>query len=334
MLQSLKRRLMPVTLSRAIHIAHRLAARGDYAKKKNWYRYPVENLMEYIGATRVENPRLWPREELVREGDILIEDVTPEMIDGWFAWLRDYEPHTGGGRRLSAHTRDSYGRMLRAFFNKLVEAGHLDRAPTRRLVLPKPPRKGKKDISQGDLEAMVRHSKRNWRDHAIVLILRDSGCRVGELCSMRISTTHIERGEDGQLIGSAEVIGKGYKIREIIFGDGACRALRNYMDFRPVGSGDEMWLSQSGARPFTGDGVYQMLRRIAAEAGVERFNPHAFRHAFAKYHIEAGTPMKLIQEWLGHEELSTTYDQYVQYDTGELKRLFAKYGRRDGDRRP
>jgi integrase/recombinase XerD len=216
--------------------------------------------------------------------------------------------------------------MIRAFFNHLAEMGHIETSPCR-IKIANPPRSGRKDIPAGDIEKMVRHAGRNARDRAIVLLLRDSGCRVGELVSMRVGGVKLEKVEEGgkrRLVGRALVYGeKMDKTRWIVFGTEAAKALRAYLAARPEVPFDEVFVSYD-YRPLTRSGVYQMLKRVAGEAGVKRFNPHAFRHALAKRLMLARVPDNIIQEVLGHEDPATFKRVYVQLDGQELLHEYAR----------
>lgn len=334
MLNSIRRLMAPITLSRGIEIAYKLAS-GGRSSRRNWYTSPVESLMAYIGAQRLGNGS-WQDERdehgrrmLVEAGDIPIKDVLPEMVFGWFDAIREVQPLTRSGNRLSEYTINSYGRMIKAYFRKMVEAGHIDSSPAAALHLRKLPKKSKKAITEDEIERMVKASKRNWRDHAIVLILRDGGCRVSELVSMRVSQVKISE-RDGELRGTARVWGKGDKYRYVFFGDAACRALQNYLDYRPHDAPDALWLNIYDD-PITDRGIYQALGRVAERAGVQTWNPHAFRHAFAKRNLERGMPVKVLQELLGHESYMTTVEEYVQFDIDELADYHQRFVRFSDD---
>jgi len=263
-------------------------------------------------------------------GDVDIRSVSPAMVNAWFDHLNHDVSQNGPvpGRRLSAWTVDCYARGLKAFFNHLVRMGHLERSPVE-YRLRRLPQKAKKEISQGDLEQMVLKSKYNARDYALVCLLRDSGCRVSGLLSMRVTGLHITQviAEDGsvRLHGRALVHEKGDKGRYIFFGDEACHALRHYLDSRPFNSADDvLWVNNRG-EPLSRSGVYQMLRRVAGYAGVKRFNPHAFRHAFAKRLLAQNAPAKIIQELMGHEDVTTTMNMYIVLDDQELEEFHRKY---------
>jgi site-specific recombinase XerD len=300
----LRRRMFPITLSKALDIVVDITRRSR--KRPHWFDAPVGSLIECIG-------------------DKPIVEVTTDDVLHWYDWIRQKENDRKPGELLSPWTIDSYGRAVRAFFNHLVRAGHLEVSPARLMVLPRLPPKKKKDISDPELARMVQHSENNPRDHAIVLILRDSGCRVGELHSMTLE--HIKFSEhEGQLRGRAIIYDdKTHTSRWIYFGDQACQALKRYIRVRHHHAGDELWLTRSGT-PLSKSGIYQALERVGERAGVSNFNPHAFRHALAKRLVNEGAPHKVLQAILGHSDIKTTLNMYVVYDDDELDDLHAKYG--------
>lgn len=293
-------RFMSPSLSRCLEIVTTHAATNR--RKSHWYTFPVQSLIAHIGDKR-------------------ITAVTSADILGWYDHIstRDSIHAQRGGKPLSAWTVDSYARAIRAFFNKLVEMGHIDASPAARLRLPKLPRKGKKEIPQSDISLIVQHAEARPRDHAIVLVLRDSGCRVGELVTMRQSTIFIE-GEKGKAL----VTGKMNKTRWIFFRGEAVAAIKRYGRTRPHDAGDLFWVSGQGGG-LTETGVYQMLKRIAKRAGVRQFNPHGFRHAFAKRLLESGAPSKVVADLMGHEDVTLTLSMYIAYDEDELSDLHDKY---------
>jgi integrase/recombinase XerD len=259
--------ISPITLSRGLEIAKKMTPKNKRAN--HWYEWPVADLIQQIG-------------------DIQVKDVTSEQLDEWLNTLHKRDHHRAPGRKLSVWTIDSYGRAIRAYFTKLVEAEHLEQSPCK-YRLPRLPKKQKLDIPTNDIEKMVQWSEHNVRDHAIVLILCDSGCRVGELVSIQVAGVKLEEHKPGLWRGRALVHGKMNKRRWIYFSHDAVLALQRYMRVRPHDAPDDLWLSTKGGVLST-SGVYQTLKRIGKLAGVKRFNPHAFRHALAKRLVAANAP--------------------------------------------
>ena len=70
--------------------------------------------------------------------------------------------------------------------------------------------------------------------------------------------------------------------------------------------------------PLSGNGVYQMLQRLAKKAGVKRFNPHSFRHAWARRALRNNLDLGSVSQILGHTSIKVTHEFYGFWDEGEL----------------
>ena len=141
------------------------------------------------------------------------------------------------------------------------------------------------------------------RDRAMLELLYASHLRVSELCSVRLEGLDLEE-------GLIRVTGKGNKTRLVPVGLPAQEAITHYLEIeRPKlvsrRSGAEVFLSARG-RKLTPQRVWQLIKRYAARAGLEaNVYPHLFRHSFAT-HLLAGADLRIIQELLGHADISTT----------------------------
>lgn len=290
--------MFPITLSRGLEIVVEITHKGR--KRPHWYDKPISYLIQHLG-------------------DIPVADVTTDDVIAWYDWIKQKENDRKPGQVISPWTVDSYARSVKSYFNHLVTAGHIETSPARRLRLPRLPPKGKKEISDSDIALMIQHSEMSPRDHAIVLVLRDSGCRVGELISIQVSGLKIVENE-GRLHGRAVISdNKTMKSRFIFFNHEASLAVKRYIRVRHHDAPEALWLTITG-RAISDNGVYQILKRIGKRAGVEHFNPHAFRHALAKRLVNNGTPHRIIQDILGHTDITTTLSMYVNYDDEELAR--------------
>ena len=301
--------MFPVTLSRGLEIVEEISPKNN--RPEHWCRYPVESLIEHIG-------------------NVSVKDVTPKDIRSWLDHTTSRPSQRHPDRRLSHFTVRSYAKALQTYFNRLRDVGHISKSPAADLRLPKLPKKGKKEISQEELALMVQYSDRNPRDRAIVLALRDSGCRVGGLITMTVSGLTIEEYDDesGDTLvrGRSVVLEKMNKMRYIYFGHECSLAIQRYLKIRVFDAPDDLWLTHTG-RPITAWGIYQVLKRIGKQAGVTTFNPHAFRHAAAKRLLLNGAPPRVVQEILGHEDVTTTMNLYVNFDEKELQIEHQKYNK-------
>ena len=197
---------------------------------------------------------------------------------------------------------------LRSFYRHLLLLGVRDDNPAAELAPPRRQRKLPRTLSPGEAERLVEAAAgttpRALRDSAIVELLYGAGLRVSEL-------TALDRGSvdlDARLL---RCTGKGGKERIVPIGRKAVEALRRYQSrgrpyldrrHRP-----ELFLNAKGG-PLTRAGVFLILRKVAAKAGLdpERVHPHLLRHSFATHLLEGGADLRSVQEMLGHADLATT----------------------------
>lgn len=160
------------------------------------------------------------------------------------------------------------------------------------------------------------------RDRAMVELLYASGLRISELTNARIEHLDLEN-------GVIRVTGKGNKTRLVPVGKKACEAIGAYLaGERPkyVGrrTGSELFLSVRG-RKLTTVRVWQILKAHAAHSGIEvNVYPHLLRHSFATHLLGNGADLRIIQEMLGHADISTT-QVYTHVDQQRLKAVHHKF---------
>jgi integrase/recombinase XerD len=196
----------------------------------------------------------------------------------------------------------------RTFFRHLQLLGVRDDNPAAELELPRRTRKLPRTLSPGEAERLVDAANgvtpRALRDHALVELLYGAGLRVSEAVGLDRQAVDLE----GRLV---RVTGKGDKERIVPIGRPAAESLRRYLArgrphldrrHRP-----EVFLNAKGG-PLTRAGAFLILRRLAAEAGLEpeRVHPHLLRHSFATHLLEGGADLRSVQEMLGHADLGTT----------------------------
>ncbi len=156
------------------------------------------------------------------------------------------------------------------------------------------------------------------RDRLLFELLYSTGCRVGELCSLDVSDV-VRR--------QVRVRGKGDRDRMVFIGSNAAKALEDYLPVRLEHAGDDqdsrraLILDARGER-LTTRGVYYLIRRYAAVAGVDKkVSPHTFRHSFATHILDEGADIRTVQELLGHASLSTT-QIYTHTGIERIKRVY------------
>jgi integrase/recombinase XerD len=196
---------------------------------------------------------------------------------------------------------------LRRFFGFLAAEGHRDDDPSRHLPRPGAARGLPKTLSGGEAAAMCdaaarteekRPGMRSARLRALIELLYGSGLRATELVSL-------ERRAINPARPYAIVRGKGNKERLVPVGRRALNAVAAYQVHVSSGS---PWLFPSGKGHLTRVRLFQLIKALAADAGIapERVSPHVLRHAFATHLLSGGADLRALQTMLGHADIATT----------------------------
>lgn len=157
------------------------------------------------------------------------------------------------------------------------------------------------------------------RDRAILLTLLDTGLRKLELANLLIGDVNLNTGD--VLIRK----GKGRKSRTVFVGVKTRRALRNYLAHRQdVQKTDPLWTTPDD-KALTYDGIRQVIRRLAARAGVKEPGLHDFRRAFAVNSLRSGMDVLTLQRLLGHADLRMI-NQYVRLVYDDLRESHRQHG--------
>ena len=216
---------------------------------------------------------------------------------------------------------------LRAYYKFLVMEGHLSEDPTQFLDSPKLPASLPKILNIEDiellLEAIDTDTALGLRDRAMFELMYAAGMRVSEVCDLTIEQILID--EDLILIR-----GKGNKERIVPLGGEAKKWLLEYMEHgRPSlekGYFNEgiLFLNNKG-RQLQRKGIWFILKKLAEKADLHKpVSPHTFRHSFATHLLEGGADLRIVQEMLGHVDISTT-QIYTHLDSTYLKEVHSSF---------
>ncbi len=170
-----------------------------------------------------------------------------------------------------------------------------------------------------------------WRNKAIILLLAESGMRVGELCGVRgLRDQDVSLGDRW-----AQVRGKGRNRRWVYWGDDAAHAVETYLAYRRGTWGGSRPLIRgtsvvNDGQAFSPDAVRSLFKRLAARA--EMTLPagapvHSLRHGYAHACLDAGMDGLHLQQLLGHTDIATT-QRYTREHPDQLKRVYDRYYRR------
>jgi integrase/recombinase XerD len=215
---------------------------------------------------------------------------------------------------------------LKIFFRFLKMRLLNDRDPAELLPLPRLTQFLPESLNQNEvgrlLESNLDGRPFPLRDRAILELFYASGLRISELAGARLENLNLQE----RII---RVTGKGSKTRLVPVGRVACEAVERYVAVERkllVGrkTGNEVFLSRHGKR-MTTQRIWQILKEIAAAAGFEaNVYPHLLRHSFATHLLANGADLRIIQEMLGHADISTT-QIYTHVDRSRLKAVHKRF---------
>ena len=216
---------------------------------------------------------------------------------------------------------------IKIFFRWLAARGRIAADPADVLPLPRTERYLPETMNELQVDRLIEgidvNAPRGLRDRAIVELLYASGLRVSELVNAKLE--HLDF--DARFI---RVTGKGNKTRLVPVGAKACGAIRAYLDgARPdcvtKRTGSEIFLSTRGGRKLTTVRIWQIVKECAKRAGLDlNVYPHLLRHSFATHLLSNGADLRIIQELLGHADISTT-QVYTHVDSQRLKAVHHKF---------
>jgi integrase/recombinase XerC len=247
-------------------------------------------------------------------------DALPD-VDAIEAFLGDQH-----ASRLKPSTVNARFRALRALFYFLEKRRKLshDENPIHLIDAPSVPVEARRFVTHDDLALLLRAaSGSSWldaRDRLIMHILFYSGLRVGELCSLVCAD--VDR--DGLAILVQK--GKGAKARLVPCPRETVDLFVRYLYMRPEHS-PVLLLASDGYSGVTGplarEGVRQMLIRRCAHARIyPPYSPHAFRHGFAMWMLNAGARLTTVSTAMGHSDPSITHAIYAHTTTTTVRREY------------
>jgi integrase/recombinase XerD len=215
---------------------------------------------------------------------------------------------------------------IRIFFRFLVLRQGWPENPAETMSLPRPEKHLPETLNVGQVRRLIENisatDPQGLRDRAMIELLYSSGLRVSELCAARLENLDLDA-------GFIRVTGKGTKTRLIPVGAPAATAIGRYLDAgRPPlvrrWTGAEIFLSVRGKK-LTPQRIWQLIKQYAARAGIEtNVYPHLMRHSFATHLLGGGADLRIIQELLGHSDISTT-QIYTHVEKSGLRAVLKKF---------
>lgn len=260
-------------------------------------------------------------------------DLAPEHFD--LKWLQGQSFHRKQvrdfvieqQRKLSRRTLHNHVSGLRTFFHYCRKQGWLSHNPFHQLVLPKLAKTLPKFLSESQCIELIKgpsrllqnkavSSEEACRDQLILELLYGAGLRVSELVSLKYSQIDEKQ-------GVARILGKGGKERLCPLGKAALACLKFYRE----NFASESLPSSTVVRSSSGDAmnprqVQLLLKKYLSLAGLPMdISPHKLRHSFATHLLNNGADLRVVQDLLGHANLSTT-QIYTHLTVDRLKAVY------------
>ena len=288
----------------------------------------VEEFLLYLSAVRglSENSIIAYRNDLLKLLEILGNSTDISVVS-----IKDLRNCVASLslRKNSSSTINRFIAAVRTFFAYCKKFDYIKYNPSLELKCVRLPKYMPRFLTSGEVDELCKQPEvceLLWklRDKAIFEMLYSSGCRVSELAKLRFSDFF-------ENYSSAIVKGKGNKDRKVYFEADAQNALRLYLEDRKKKFLDSkikdevpfVFVNQRGS-PLTPHGIRWILSRYTSVEGTNHHvSPHALRHTFATSMLSAGADVRVVQEMLGHSNISTT-QRYTHITTGQLIDIYNK----------
>jgi integrase/recombinase XerD len=269
------------------------------------YLTDVEKLKRYFSEIKGE--------------DRSLQQITFKDIQEFVHWINEI----GLGARTQARIISG----IKGFFRYLLLEEVITSDPTELLETPNLGRKLPDTLSGEEIDAMLaqidRSTPEGERNYAMIEMLYSCGLRVSELVSLKLSEIYWNE-------GFLSVIGKGNKQRLVPFSEYVEKYLKLYVFqvrlHQPIikGMEDVVFLNRRG-RQLTRVMVFLIVKDLVQKAGIKKnISPHTLRHSFATALVENGADLRVVQELLGHESITTT-EIYTHLDRKYLKEVMNKF---------
>lgn len=222
---------------------------------------------------------------------------------------------------------------IKALYAYADRMEYLEKNPLRKLRAAGYRRPLPRPVGPIDMEKILEDDsgQKEWiqtRDKALLEVMYSSGMRISEVLSLNCSDV-ID--SFGNILPSIVITGKGSKERVVFIGSQARQDLKSYLESRkelfllkktgPGKMDDALFINFQGNRLTRRGAAYIFKKRKSGILGDEGITPHAMRHSFATDMLNSGADIRLVQEMLGHSNISTT-QVYTHVAKEKLRNTF------------
>jgi integrase/recombinase XerD len=231
--------------------------------------------------------------------------------------IRIYLANRMRNNNLKNSTIEEEKSVLRSFFNWLENQDYIHKSPMRKVKPTKVEQRMRQALEDDELE-LLRDNCKTLRQRALLEFLYSTGCRLDE-------TVNVDISDVDWATNSLRVIGKGNKEREVLFSKKARYYMKKYIKTRYTRD-SALFVSQK--KPYgrlMHRAIQKEVKNIAIQAGFTKpLFPHLFRHSFATAALNSGIPLPVVQELLGHSDVSTT-QVYAKLNKSTARAEYAKH---------
>lgn len=264
----------------------------------------------------------------------LEKGLSQNTIDAYRRDLSDFAQGIEDIKSISRMTINSYVRTLRerklaptsvirkvaslrGFFKWATSSGILDKNPAATLEQPKTPQRLPKVVSVKEIDEML-HNNLTPLEHVIMELLYSCGLRVSELVNLKINDIDLSS-------KYVRCFGKGSKERIIPIGEQAKFVIKEFLptrDFliKKFGLTTKNLLIKDNGHFVTRQDIYNFIHN-QGKLIHKNISPHTLRHSFATHLLENGADLRVVQELLGHSDVSTT-QLYTHISKKRLKEVY------------
>jgi integrase/recombinase XerD len=297
----------------------------------------IEQFLEMTVAERgiAKNSLLSYKRDLLDFREFLTKNKLSELETS----SRDIESYivSLSNNNIAARSINRKISTLKSYYNFLISEGHSDYNPSLIVDLPKYSSKLPDILSIDDIRSLLEYcnqdsSPEGIRLSAMIHLIYASGLRVSELVSLKL--VDIASGYTFSDIRKTFVVnGKGGKERIVVINDKAVQAIKSYLKIRDdfckgksSNAKQFFFASSSQEGHMTRQNFAQQLKKASLNSGLnpDIISPHVLRHSFASHLLEGGADLRVIQELLGHSDISTT-QIYTHVQTGHLKKTLEQF---------
>ena len=249
---------------------------------------------------------------------VSIDKVTRQTIISFMLSEKD--------RGLSANSISREVACLKSFFKFLVRENKIKDNITSIIESPKLWKKLPSALDLSEVEKLLKapniREPMGVRDRAMLELMYATGMRVSELINLKMDDLNMG-------VGFVKCLGKGQKERVVPFGSKAKEWIARYLDksrasFLKKKVSNFLFLTRLG-KPMSRQMFWKIIKKYTREARIKKeITPHSLRHSFATHILERGADLRVVQEMLGHSDISTT-QIYTHINKDRLKSIHHKF---------